>query len=790
MRVSESWLREWVNPRLSAAELGESLTLAGLECAGVEPVTPAFRKVVVGEVTALRPHPDADKLRIAEVNVGAAKPLTIVCGAPNVSIGMKAPTALVGAELPGGVQIETTKLRGQTSEGMLCSARELGLGHDTSGLMALPADAPAGVDLAAWLDLDDHVLDLELTPNRGDCLSVRGLAREISAITAAPLTAPEITPIDATGNPTLPIEIHDFEACPRYAGRIIAGIDPRAITPTWLSERLRRAGIRPIHPVVDVTQYVMLELGQPMHGFDLARLDGGIIVRRAAAGEKLTLLDGREVTLDPDVLVIADHAGAKAMAGIMGGIDSGVGDDTHDVFLESAYFNPMAIGGRARRFALHTDASHRYERGVDPALPCVAIERATELLLEIAGGTAGPVTVTEQVDRLPIREPIVLRKEKLRAILGIDVPDKDAAGILGRLGMAPKGAAGGWKVVPPSARFDLEGEHDLVEEVGRIYGYQHVPAIPLEAPAALQPITESRVPDYRLRAALMEHGYQEAITYSFIEPALEADLGFTGAVVALANPLSSELSQLRRSLWPGLLQALRHNLNHQQARVRLFEVGSKFIAQEDEIKEEKVVAGVAYGSALPEQWGLPARAVDFFDVKSDVEALLRLGGGRHEFVPDALASLHPVRAARIMQGEALVGWLGELHPALTQKLGLDCAPLLFELDYGLITQKKLPNYKEFSRVPAVRRDLAIVVDEGVPAAAVRTVITAAAGNLLRDLVIFDIYRGKGVDSGRKSVALGLILQESSRTLTDKDLDAVIARVLAQLEQELGATLRE
>ncbi|HET7369944.1 MAG TPA: phenylalanine--tRNA ligase subunit beta [Gammaproteobacteria bacterium] len=792
MRVSESWLREWVNPDLDAAQLAEALTLAGLECGAPESVGAEFTQVVVGEVTALRAHPDADKLRIAEVEVGEKERLTIVCGAPNVRAGMKAPVALVGAKLPGGVKIRAAKLRGQPSAGMLCSARELNLSVDASGLMELPSDAPVGTALEAYLQLDDNVLELELTPNRGDCLGMRGVAREVGAISTAPVSEPAFQDAPVTGDSVFPIEIRDFDGCPRYAGRVIRGIDPAATTPVWLAERLRRAGLRPIHPVVDVTNYVMLELGQPMHGFDLANLDGGIVVRRAEAGEKLVLLDGREVTLEPDVLVIADHAGLKAMAGIMGGEHSGIQTDTCDVFFESAFFTPFAVAGRARRYGLHTDASHRYERGVDPELPRLALERATALLLEIAGGKAGPVTVAEQTEALPQRAAVRLRKSRLDRLLATTVPDEEVSGILDRLGFAPQKTAEGWTATAPSARFDIEGEHDLIEEIGRIVGFDSVPVEPLPAAVALQPVSETQVDGGRIRAAMVDRGYQEVVTYSFIEPTLEADLGLGGGVAVLSNPLSTDMSQLRRSLWPGLLQALRYNANHQQDRVRLFEIGIKFFLQDAEINEEKTMSGAVIGSRWPEQWDAASAPVDFHDVKADIEALLALGGqgDTFNFEAEAHPALHPGRCARIRRGEAGVGWLGELHPAVAEKLDLEQAPLLFELDYAAISEAKPPKYKEFSRFPSVRRDLAVVVDEATSVRAIEQAITEEAGKMLRELRVFDIYRGRGVDSGRKSIALGLILQETSRTLTDNDLEIVIGRILSRLQRDFDAVLRD
>lgn len=792
MRVSEQWLREWADPSKSVEELADSLTMAGLECGPPEPLHGAFAGVVVGEVTNLVKHPNADKLRIAIVDAGESAPLTIVCGASNVAVGLKVPVAKVGAKLPDGTKIRATKLRGEASAGMLCSASELALAEESVGLLELPSDAPIGTSLERYLGLDDNVLELDLTPNRGDCLSVHGLARELGAITETTVKKNVSQPVSVSIKTTVPIEVQDVNACPRYAGRVVKGLDLDATTPLWMSERLRRSGIRSIHPVVDVTNYVLLELGQPMHGFDLANINGGIVVRRARQGEKLTLLDGREVELETDVLVISDQKGAKAMAGIMGGEGSGVQSHTREIFLESAFFSPSTVAGIARRYGLHTDASHRYERGVDPQLPCTALERATALLLDIAGGQAGPITVTENVDALPQRRGVALRKTRLEALLGMKVANEQVQSILDRLGFSPQATEFGWKTVAPSARFDVEGEHDLIEEVGRVLGFDNVPMTPLPVVTQLQPDSEDRLDEARVRHALVDRGYQEVMTYSFIDPEMERILGLEGGVASLSNPLSSEQSQLRRSLWPGLLQALRYNANHQQHRVRLFEIGMRFFRNESGVTEDKMISGVVYGNRWPEQWGARSQPGDFYDVKADIEAIFALGNNTvvDEFQASNHAALHPGRCAKITRAGAVAGWLGELHPALARKLGFEKAPILFELAADIISECRSVQVSEFSRFPSVRRDLAVIVDENVDVGTLRDAVYTEAGTLLRDLVVFDIYRGPGVDSGRKSVALGLILQESSRTLTDGDLDAVIKRVLSRLEHDFNAMLRD
>ncbi len=792
MKFSERWLREWVDPPISTDELAQKLTMAGLEVDSVEPAAAAFEGVVVGRVIEVAAHPDADRLRVCRVDTGSGEPLTIVCGAANVHEGMRAPTAIVGAQLPGGLKIKSAKLRGVASAGMLCSAKELGLAETAEGLLELPGDAPIGTDLRTYLALDDAVIDVDLTPNRADCLGISGIARELGALTRVPVSVPEVGSIAAQISDRLPIEIDAPEACPRYLGRVIRGLNASAETPIWMRERLRRSGIRSLGPLVDVTNYVMLELGQPMHAFDLRRLQGGIHVRYAREGEKLSLLDGREIDLDVDTLVIADEQKPVALAGIMGGEHSGVDDDTQDVFLECAYFAPQAIAGRARRYGLQTDSSHRFERGVDPELQSRATERATGLLLAIAGGKAGPISEVAFLDSLSRRDGIALRRRRIAELLGMDIPDTEVADILGRLGMDVSSTDDGWRIVAPRFRFDIDREVDLIEEVGRVFGYERLPSRRPYAQIQMAPASETRLTADRLRLAMVDRGYQEVITYSFIDPADQTLFDPDVTPVALANPLSSDLAVMRTQLWPGLARAVVHNLNRQQERVRIFEYGLSFIVQDNNLMQKNKLAAAWSGSRAPEQWSIAAAAADFFDLKADIEALLQLTGHAGEFIFEACRhpALHPGQAARISRDRQDIGWIGALHPEILQRLGVSQQILMFELDAEAIAQTRVPAFAPLSRFPAVRRDVAIVVDEGVTAQAVRDRILGAAGPLLQDLRLFDVYRGKGIDSGRKSLALGLILQDSSRTLTEQEIDAAVARIIADLTQHLGASLRE
>lgn len=791
MKFSEYWLREWVNPPLTTADLATQLTMAGLEVEAIEAVAPRFADVVVGEVTALEAHPNADKLRVCTVNVGAAAPLQIVCGAANVHVGMKAPCALVGAVLPGGLSIKRAKLRGIESCGMLCSAQELGLAEAAEGLLPLPHDAVPGQDVRALLRLDDVSLTLKLTPNRADCLSVAGVAREVAALNNLAVRGPDEAAVASRSEHIFPVQVMAPAACPRYCGRVVTGVDPNVPTPLWLRERLRRSGVRSISAVVDVTNYVLLELGQPLHAFDLATLHEAVQVRWAQAGERLLLLDGQQVELTPDVLVIADAQRVLALAGVMGGADSAIGSTTTALFLESAFFAPTAIQGRARRYGLHTDSAQRFERGVDPLLTRRALERATELIIAIAGGVPGPIVETG--GSAPDKPPILLRRARLHALLGISIDDTAVVKYLQGLGMIIAACPEGWYATPPSWRFDLTIEADLIEEVVRLYGYHRVPEQRGSGAWSVKATQETQVGREAWRQVLVERGYQEAITYSFGAPEWQQRFTPELAPLALLNPISSELGALRTSLWPGLVQAVLANQRRQQARVRLFEIGRRFVPTAETVIEEEVIAGVAVGTALGEQWGTPGRAIDFFDVKADIQALLGLTGHAEDFIFNASAHavLHPGQSARITTRDgATVGWLGTLHPAQERELGLAGRALLFELATAPLAVGVLPHFSEVSRFPAVRRDLALVMPEAVSFATVKNCIRAVAGDILREVVLFDIYRGAGVAADHKSMALGLLWQSTTRTLADEEIEAWVTQIVVALQESCGALRRD
>jgi phenylalanyl-tRNA synthetase beta chain len=792
MKFSEKWLREWVDPPVTTMELVEQLTMAGLEVDSVERLDADIEGLVVGQVLSVEKHPDADKLRVCMVNAGQGEALQIVCGAPDVRTGGKYPLALIGARLPGDITIRKSRLRGVESHGMLCSARELGLGDAPQGLLELPTEIRAGEDIRTALGLDDVLIEVDLTPNRGDCLGIEGIAREVGALTRSPVTSLDITAVPPVIQDTLAIQVQAPDACPRYLGRVIRGIDPTASTPRWMQERLRRSGLRAIAPVVDVTNYVLLELGQPMHAFDMAQLAGGVSVRYAFEDEQLTLLDERTVTLDAGTLVIADSEKPLAIAGVMGGIHSGVSETSTDIFLECAYFSPEVIAGRARKFAIQTDSAHRFERGVDPGLQRRAIERATALLMAITGGQPGPVRECSSLRHLPVRASIALAAGRIERLLGLTPEPAVVTDILERLGMVVISVEGGWRVTPPSFRFDIGIEADLIEEIGRVYGYDKLPSQAplgaLEMPAC----KETDLTVERIAQVLVDLGYQEAITYSFVEPGFQQALIPNLKSIALENPISSEMSVMRTSLWPGLLKAVRYNLNRQTSRLRIFESGLRFYSEDNEIKQEYVIGGVLTGTRHPENWSDKSVPVDFFDARHDIETLFAFTGraDEYQFVRDEHPALHPGQSARLRRGDRGIGWLGRIHPVMADRFDLDPATYLFEFDYAAVQDGMLVQFKELSRYPSIRRDLAIVTDLDVTAEELQAEVRRSAGALLRDMVIFDVYQGKGIETGRKSVAFGLILQDSSRTLTDDDVEVVVDRVTECLNKKFGAVLRE
>ncbi|MEK1905357.1 MAG: phenylalanine--tRNA ligase subunit beta [Pseudomonas sp.] len=792
MKFSEQWLRSWVNPAVSRDELVARLSMVGLEVDSVTPAAGEFSGIVIGEILGTEQHPDADKLRVCQVSNGSES-FQVVCGAPNARPGIKIPFAMIGAELPGDFKIKKARLRGVESNGMLCSASELQISDDNSGLMELAADAPVGGNIRDYLGLDDASIELGLTPNRGDCLSLAGLAREVGAIYAAQVSPLAIAPVVPAHDEVRTVEVLATNACPRYLGRVIRNVDLSKPTPLWMVERLRRSDIRSIDAAVDITNYVMLELGQPMHAFDLAEINGGIRVRMAEEGEQLALLDGQEVSLRGDTLVIADHQRALAIAGVMGGEHSGVSAKTRDLFLESAFFDTIALAGKARSYGLHTDSSHRFERGVDSELSRQAMERATALLLEIVGGEAGPIIEAVSQADLPQIAPITLRAERIDQVLGMQMEAAEVERLLTALGLAVSAqGAGVWQVGVPSHRFDISLEVDLIEELGRLYGYNRLPVRYPQARLAPQAKSEARAELATLRRLLVARGYQEAITYSFIDPKLFALFSPGVEPLQLANPISADMAAMRSSLWPGLIKALQHNLNRQQSRVRLFESGLRFVGQLEGLKQEAMLAGIITGSRLPEGWAHGRDDVDFYDLKADVEALLGSAGSAQEFSFSSgeHAALHPGQTARIEREGRLVGFIGALHPELAKTLSVDQPVYLFELVLAEVAQGRMPKFSELSRFPEVRRDLALLADRELPAESVLACIREAAGEWLTDLRLFDVYHGKGIDPHRKSLAVGLTWQHPSRTLNDDEVNTTTQNILTSLEERFNATLRK
>ena len=804
MQFSENWLRTLVDPKVATAELAHLLTMSGLEVEDCREVAPPFTGVVVGEVVKMDKHPSADKLKVCQVEVGGVQPLSIVCGAPNVAEGMKVPCALIGARLPGAspdqpFEIKVATMRGVESQGMLCSARELGLSEDHSGLLKLHEDAPIGRDVREVLTLDDRIFTVKLTPNRADCLSVLGVAREVAALTRAPVRPPEVFAVPDVSKATFPVKISAADGCGRFSGRVIRNVNAKASSPEWMKQRLERAGQRSISALVDVTNYVMLELGRPLHVYDLDKLKGGIDVRFGRKGEKLKLLNEQIVELDESVLAITDASGPIGLAGIMGGDSTKADLDTRNVFLEAAFFFPDAIAGRARRYNFTSDASHRFERGVDFENNIEGIERATALVLEICGGEPGRVVDT--VAKLPQRHPVKMRVSRARKIIGVQIPSDEMADIFARLGFKSRregmGADEFFVVTPPSYRFDIEIEEDLIEEVARLYGFERIPANPPLAVSSMLALPEQRRSLHDLREGLAAAGYQEVVSYSFVEEGWESDFAGNAQPIRLLNPIASQLAVMRSNLIGGLIANVRYNLNRKLDRVRIFEIGRAFLRDVSVSDGDLEVAGVrqpmriaaaAFGTADEEQWGTSARKVDFFDVKNDVEVLLAPAQVRVESAPHP--ALHPGRSARVLLNGSEIGWIGELHPRWQRKYELPAPMVLFEMDAEPLLTRSLPQYAEVSKFPPVRRDLAVIVDEKVAVQSILDGLNRSKAPIVDAISVFDVYRGKGIENGKKGLAFRVLLQDTQKTLTDAEMDAALAGLCRVLEQEYGAKLRQ
>ena len=791
MQISESWLREWVNPALTTQQLGHQLTMAGLEVDAIQAVAPPFNNVFVGEVLSVEAHPQADRLRVTTVNVGQAELLQIVCGAPNVRVGLKVVVATLGAKLPNSIDIKRAKLRGIESFGMLCAAQELGLSPSTEGLLELPVDAPVGQNIRDYLQLDDMTMEFGITPNRGDCLSVLGMAREVAAFNKLSLCQPVMLPVAAAHTHVVSVDLQS-DACPRYVGRVIKGICPNRASPEWLVRKLARSGIATLGAVVDVTNYILMELGQPMHAFDLSKIEGGIVVREAQAGEKLTLLNKQTVELRAGALLIADHQKPLALAGIMGGDESAVSDTTVDILLESAFFQPLALAGKARSYGLHTDSSHRFERGVDFNLQRQAIERATQLIIDIAGGSAGEVIEAILPNALPTRLPISLRLAKISQVLGFDLPATQVEDILLALGMTLEKQADAWLVTAPSYRFDISIEADLIEELARVYGYDNLPTQKPQFSFELAPQPEV-LSTQQIKELLVGMGYQEAITFSFVDPKLQKILDPQRQTLSLANPISSELSTMRTTLWAGLLSAVAYNQNRQQSRVRLFEVGSRFLPQPDgSLVQEVMLSGVITGEVLPEAWGNKSAVVDFFDLKGNVESILALTGASDtvRFKTANHPALHTGQTAALVDGQDnIIGYLGKLHPQVQQSLDVQGSVYVFELLLAPLLNAKLPKFSELSRFPSLRRDIAVVLDASIQAADVLKTAREAGSELLQNVWLFDVYQGAGIAENKRSLAIGTHWQHNDRTLQDEEVKAGLQAIVDALEKQHNAVLR-
>ncbi|MCH4294256.1 phenylalanine--tRNA ligase subunit beta [Shewanella sp. 3B26] len=795
MKFSESWLREWVNPAISRDDLSHQITMAGLEVDGVDAVAADFSGVFVGEVVECGQHPDADKLRVTKVNVGGDALLDIVCGAPNCRLGLKVAVATVGAVLPGDFKIKKAKLRGQPSEGMLCSYSELGIDIESDGIIELPLDAPIGTDIREYLDLNDAVIDVDLTSNRADCLGMAGLAREVGVLNRAEVSEPSWEAVVPATEQGIDISLSAPEGCPRYLGRVVRNVNVKAESPEWMKEKLRRSGIRSIDPIVDITNYVLIEFGQPMHAFDLAKIDGKIEVRYGNGEEKLTLLDGSEITVPNDTLVIADNSKALALAGVFGGEYSGVGEETQDILLECAFFAPLAIMGKARKLGLHTDSSHRFERGVDPELQHKVMDRATRLVLDICGGEAGPVCEARADEFLPKAKQIVLRRAKLDKTLGHVIPDSDVVEILSRLGFAVQAEAGQWQVTTATYRFDMAIEEDLIEEVARIFGYNNIPNKAPIAALRMSDHKEAAISLKKVRGLLVARGFQEAVTYSFVDPKLQQLVHPGEQAMILPNPISSEMSAMRLSMFTGLLNAVGYNQARQQGRVRLFETGLRFVPDdnaESGVRQQAMLGAVIAGPQSDEHWSMESKTVDFFDLKGDLEAIIGLtvAGTEFSFRRATHSALHPGQCAEILRNDRVIGYIGAVHPTLEKPFGLNGKTIVFELELDALLTANLPAAQAVSRFPANRRDIAVVVDETVAAADVIKVIRKVGENQLVGVNLFDVYQGKGVEPGKKSLAIALTLQDNTRTLEEKEIAEAVETVVSALKSEFNASLRD
>ncbi|KHN68624.1 phenylalanine--tRNA ligase subunit beta [Acinetobacter calcoaceticus] len=791
MKISENWLRTWVNPAIDSDTLSDQLTMLGLEVDELAPVAKPFTGVVIGEVLTVEQHPDADRLRVTTVNIGSGEPLQIVCGAPNVRAGMKAPVATIGAVLPGDFKIKKGKLRGVESQGMLCGASEIDLEDKIDGLLELPADAPVGVNIREYLKLDDNVIDISITPNRGDCFSIRGIAREISVINKLEMIEPVINAVDATIADEKKVVI-STEGAPRYLGRVVKNVNVKAATPEWMAQALSRSGIRTHSILVDVTNYVLMELGQPMHAFDLSKIEGTVHVRQATQQEKLQLLNDQEVELPEDIMVIADDQKALAIAGIMGGLASSVTDDTTDIFLESAFFAPLAIAGRARRFGLHTDSSQRYERGVDFELPLIAMNRASQLIQELAGGEFGPITVAEKTDLLPKREAIELKQAQVDQLLGYQVAGEFIADALTRLGCkVTVKAEGEWSVVPPSHRYDMAIYQDLIEEVARIDGYDNI-QISLPSMDVKFAKYQDRFELTELRQTIVTLGYQEAISFSFADAKLEKQLNPEVKPLMLANPISSDLAAMRSTLLSSLIPCVQYNLNRQQSRVRFFEFGLRFDYQNaksiEDLQQTPTLALVAVGSQEPESWHAKPQPMDFFDFKGEIEEILAAGRVSVEYIRSERAWLHPGQSAEILVNGKSIGYLGRLHPSLENDLDLSTT-WVAELDQTAVLQSYVSNFTELSRFPSVRRDIALLISDNINVRDIQQLIEQTGGELLDSTWLFDVYTGQGVEDGKRSLAFALLWQHPSRTLEDAEIKSGMDNIIQVLENTYQATLR-